>query len=445
MAPVKGRPRPAGQPDEAGNGMPEKAEEPTDGIAAKRAKIRDLVPDEKNANLGTERGRKALIDSLRQYGAGRSILLDRDGRIIAGNKTAEQAAGIGFDEVIVVETDGSQLVAVKRTDLDLEDGPEARMLAYYDNRVGELDLEWNTEALAADLAAGLNLSGLWDAAELAKMLNEKKEKQSAPEAKVDLADELQKKWGTSLGQLWVIPSRRNRGEHRIICGDSTDPKVVARLMAGEPAGIMVTDPPYGVEYDPTWRAEAGINKNVAKMGAVENDSRVDWSAAYRLFPGDVAYVWHSAKHTAEVQTSLEAVGFEAICQIIWVKDRFALSRGNYHWQHEPCWYSVRRGGGHGWSGSRNQSTVWEIERADDSGHGHGTQKPLGCMERPIRNHIFTVVYDPFLGAGTTLVACERLARLGRGGEILPQYVAVSLERMADMGLEPRLAEGPGGG
>lgn len=231
-------------------------------------------------------------------------------------------------------------------------------------------------------------------------------------------------------------------EHRLICGDSTVVEDVARLMANATPAVMVTDPPYGVEYDPSWRAEAGVNKNDGKMGKVQNDDRCDWTDAYALAGADVAYVWHGGINAGEFQRTLEACGYKVVSQIIWSKDRFALGRGDYHWHHEPCWYAVREGKPHNWQGARDQSTIWEIARADDSGHGHGTQKPLECMARPIRNNSRPgdIIYDPFTGSGTTIVACERLGRVGLGIELDPKYVAVSLQRMADMGLEPRLAE-----
>ncbi len=106
---------------------------------------------------------------------------------------------------------------------------------------------------------------------------------------------------------------------------------------------MVTDPPYGVRYDPKWRAKAGVNKNRMKLGAVSNDDRADWRAAWALFPGSVAYVWCASTHNDAVIASLESCGFERRSQIIWCKDRFALGRGHYHWQHEPCWYARARG------------------------------------------------------------------------------------------------------
>ena len=136
-----------------------------------KRKISDLIPDHANANKGTERGRYALEASLRQYGAGRSILLDKDGRIIAGNKTVEVAADVGLEDVIVVQTDGKQIVAVQRTDLDI-DSEAGRGLAYADNRVGQLDLEWDAEQVLADLNAGMDLSGMWKQDELDELLTQ---------------------------------------------------------------------------------------------------------------------------------------------------------------------------------------------------------------------------------------------------------------------------------
>lgn len=140
-------------------------------MATRQTKLTELTPDHANANRGTERGRYALEASLRKYGAGRSILIDRNGRIIAGNKTAETAADVGIDDVIVVQTDGRQVVAVQRTDLDL-DSNEARELAYADNRVGALDLSFDAAQVLEDLQAGIDLSAFWRQDELDAMLAE---------------------------------------------------------------------------------------------------------------------------------------------------------------------------------------------------------------------------------------------------------------------------------
>ena len=163
------------------------------------------------------------------------------------------------------------------------------------------------------------------------------------------------------------------------------------------------------------------------MGKVTNDDRADWTEAWALSPSVVSYVWHAGRHAKTVQESLEACDFIVRNQIIWVKDRFALSRGNYHWQHEPCWYAVRKNNKSRWIGDHSQTTSWQIPSRDDSGHGHGTQKPMECMARPIRNHEGDV-YDPFLGSGTTLIACEQLGRICYGMEIDPVYCDVIVKR-----------------
>ena len=242
------------------------------------------------------------------------------------------------------------------------------------------------------------------------------------EPQIDKAAELNKKWGVVSGDLWQI------GKHRLICGDSTDARDVEKMLDDATPYLMVTDPPYGVNYDPSWRAEAGINKNQDKMGKVTNDDRADWTSAWKLSPSSVAYVWHAGLQASIVQTSLEMTGYELRSQIIWAKDRMALSRGDYHWKHEPCWYAVKKGETGKRNEDRTQTTLWEIEARDDSGHGHGTQKPLECMARPIRNHEGDV-YEPFAGSGTTLVACQNLNRKCYAIEISPNYCAVILERM----------------
>lgn len=257
-----------------------------------------------------------------------------------------------------------------------------------------------------------------------------------PPAQIDRAAELQKKWRTEPGQLWAI------GEHRLMCGDSTRAEDVAEVMAGDRPLLMVTDPPYGVGYDPAWRSEEAAKGNLSygarRVGRVENDDRVDWSESWALFPGDAVYCWHAGRNASVVQRSIEAAGFEIRSQIIWAKSNFPISRGHYHWRHEPCWYAVRRGGQAHWIGGRTQTTLWEINLDANAVGGHSTQKPLEAMARPIRNHDSEFVYDPFLGSGTTMVACQNLGRKCLALEISPAYVAVDLERMADMGLKPEL-------
>lgn len=246
------------------------------------------------------------------------------------------------------------------------------------------------------------------------------------EPQIDKAAELNKKWKVKSGDLWQI------GEHRLICGDSTSPQAVERVLDGAKPNLMVTDPPYGVEYDAEWRNEAAekgsIGYAASSVAPVLNDDRIDWSAAYLLFPGNVVYCWHADRHASEVQSTLELSGFEIRAQIIWAKPAFAISRGHYHWQHEPCWYAFRKGETANWIGDHSQTTLWEINRDDSAEGGHSTQKPLECMARPIRNHEGDV-YEPFAGSGTTLVACQNLNRKCYATEISENYCAVILERM----------------
>lgn len=232
---------------------------------------------------------------------------------------------------------------------------------------------------------------------------------------------------TRLGDIYKL------GNHRLMCGDSTGAGAVGRLFNGQSPMLMVTDPPYGVDYDPDWRNRAdrenGKPYGASAIGLVKNDKQCDWREAWALFPGEVAYVWHAGRHASAVQASLESVGFDIRCQIIWAKTRFAISRGHYHWQHEPCWYAVKKKGTGHWSGDRSQTTLWTINH-NKSETGHSTQKPIECMARPIRNNSNPgqLVYDPFIGSGTTLIAAEQLGRCCYGMELDPKYCDVIIMR-----------------
>ena len=230
------------------------------------------------------------------------------------------------------------------------------------------------------------------------------------------------------GQVWQL------GRHRLMCGDSTSAEDVARLLDGAKPRLMVTDPPYGVEYDANWR-----NRDLpqawgpSRTGGIANDDRVDWGNVFSLSPSLVCYVWCASLHAAEAQTAIVGAGYEPRCLLIWRKQHFAVSRGHYHWQHEPCWYGVRRGATADWIGDRKQSTIWDIEtRIGGVGPkvdftDHSAVKPLECMERPIRNHEGDV-YDPFVGSGTTIIAAERQGRTCYAMEIEPRYVDMAIAR-----------------
>jgi DNA modification methylase len=223
-----------------------------------------------------------------------------------------------------------------------------------------------------------------------------------------------------------------------MCGDSTNAMQVQDLMKGISPILMVTDPPYGVNYNAKWRNDdlGGVS---SAIGLVHNDDKADWTEAYSLFPGDVSYIWHASLYGNVVQTGLEGCGFKAISQIIWAKQHFVISRGDYHWKHEVCLYAVKENKKHNWQGARDQSTVWEIDNnlsqnknSDNKEEtwGHSTQKPIECMLRPILNNsaIGEYIYDPFGGSGTTLIAAEKSNRNCLMMELSPHYCDVIVAR-----------------
>jgi DNA modification methylase len=236
---------------------------------------------------------------------------------------------------------------------------------------------------------------------------------------------------TRPGDIWQL------GDHRISCGDSTSAADVAPVLARSEPHLMITDPPYGVGYDPSWRARRGLGAGNLARGKVLNDDRADWREAYALFPGDVAYIWHGALHGDIVAAGLAACGLHPRAQIVWAKQHFTLGRGDYHWKHETCWYAVREGRTSHWQGDRTQATVWEIANNNPYGSqqreqswGHGTQKPVECMRRPIVNNSRPgqAIYDPFLGSGTSLIAAEMTGRVCCGVELNPAYADVVVRR-----------------
>ena len=203
-----------------------------------------------------------------------------------------------------------------------------------------------------------------------------------------------------------------------------------RLLGGVRPHLLVSDPPYGVSYDPSWRNKAGLSAT-KRTGKVLNDDRADWREAWALFPGEVIYAWHGALHATTVAESLEACGFAIRSQIIWCKERLVLSRGDYHWQHEPCWYAVREKGKGHWNGDRKQTTLWQIPSRDqDAKTVHGTQKPVECMRRPMLNNSSPgqAVYEPFSGSGTSIIAAETCGRISLSMELDPAYVDVAVLR-----------------
>ena len=405
----------------------------------------DLTLDPRNANAGTPHGRQTLAHSLKEFGAARSIVTDRDGVVMVGNKTFSEAAALHLP-IEVVHTTGDRLVVVRRTDLHLADDDRARRLALADNRTSELDLAWDVDALKAQMAEGLDLGELWTDPELERLFGEGLHPGSHDPDRAFAPRETD----IHVGDLFAL------GSHRLLCGDATDPGTVARVLNGVVPVLMVTDPPYGVGYRPAWRAQVTRNGRTA-TGRVLNDDRIDWTPAFRLFPGDVAYVWHAGLHAGRVAASLEQVGFVLRAQIIWVKQHFAFGRGTYQWRHEPAWFVVRKGATAHWCGDRTQTTVWDVPNLNPFGGGsregenavtgHGTQKPVRLFEIPILNHTRNgdAIYDPFCGSGTALIAAQKTGRRCVALELAPEYVQAIVDRWEAFTGERAERLGGGGG
>ncbi|MBC9248629.1 ParB N-terminal domain-containing protein [Paracoccus sp. 11-3] len=381
--------------------------------------IARLRPYARNAKMHGPDQVARIAASMARFGWTVPCMVGDDGDLIAGHGRVLAAAELGLSEVPVIR-------------LSHLDEAERRAYRIADNKLTELG-DWD-ESLLRDEVAGL-LADDFDLSLLGFAEDELEALLQDPDLGEDGAaegeDEVPEPPADPVsvpGDLWRL------GLHRLICGDSTSADVVAKLLGDVRPLLMVTDPPYGVEYDPTWRNATGAAKT-KRTGKVLNDDRADWREAWALFPGDVAYVWHGALHATTVADSLIAAGFDIRSQIIWAKDRLVLSRGDYHWQHEPCWYAVKkRGKGH-WAGDRKQTTLWQIANKDqDAETVHGTQKPVECMRRPILNNSSPgqAIYEPFMGSGTTLIAAETTGRVCYGIELNPAYVDVAIARWQNL-------------
>jgi DNA modification methylase len=253
--------------------------------------------------------------------------------------------------------------------------------------------------------------------------------------------------------------------NRILCGDATSAEAVARLLGDRKPRLMVTDPPYGIELDSEWRDRAGLNgRGPAEASymkrrtaghtntTISGDTRADWSEAFALVPSlEVAYVWHASKFTREVLDGLLRIGFVHHQQIIWDKGRTVLTRTLYWFQHEPCWF-VRKVNAPWYGKAGENSTIWSspspkfiMGGSDEDKYDHPTQKPVELMRRPILNHLRRgeLVYDPFLGSGTTLAAAELTERICYGLELEPKYVDVVVRRWQALSGKQATLDGDG--
>lgn len=381
----------------------------------KIANVSDLIPYARNARTHSDEQVAQIAASIREFGFTNPVITDGANGIIAGHGRILAARKLGLKQVPTVEL--SQLT-------------EAQKRAYIiaDNKLA-LNAGWDLEMLGVEfqelkaLDYDLGLTG-FSPDEIGRVLA----KQTTGLTDPDDVPEEQDKAVTELGEVWLM------GKHRIVCGDCTKADDVAKALNGVSPHLMVTDPPYGVEYDAEWRNKVarpnGKSYNWMATGKVENDDRNAWAEAWALFPGEVIYAWHGFQQCPVLASELEQCGFGLRALIAWVKSSAPISRGHYHHQHETCWYAVKEGGTGHWSGDRKQTTVWQIDKPRKSETGHSTQKPIECMKRPIENNSNPgqAVYEPFSGSGTTIIACEMTGRSCHAIELNPAYVDIAVRR-----------------
>lgn len=391
-----------------------------------KRKIKDLIPYKGNPRQISKDQLRQLKRSIEKFDYVETVAIQPDNQIVAGHMRVKAMIQLGWkNQEIDVRVPSRQLTEEEMREYLIRSNKNTGSWDYE-----TLANEWNIDDL---FQWGFEESELLDHFPDFRQKNEVEEDAGILEPGKD-EDAI-----TKIGDVFDL------GCHRLVCGDSTNSDVVDSCLVDAKPILMATDPPYGVNHDPSWRDKYCIgkrgfsDKHANSKGLVKNDDQVDWSEAWNLFPGSIAYVWHAGRFASQVQDSLNLEGFEIVSQIIWAKQHFSFGRGDYHWQHEPCWYAIRKGFNHNWQGSRDQSTLWEIESLNPIGQtgsekeektGHSTQKPIECMARPIRNNTAEgeSVYDPFLGSGTTLIAAEQLNRICYGIEISPTYCDIIIKR-----------------
>ncbi len=394
-------------------------------VELRRVRAGDLLPNPKNWRKHPKAQSDALRGVLAEVGYADALLARQlpDGSLmlVDGHLRAETTPDA---EVPVLILDVTEAEADK---ILLTLDPLAAMAEADADALSSLLAGFETDSEAVRKM----LSDLSDEAGIEKPLVD------APEARIDEAEELRVKWGVERGQLWRI------GAHRLLCGDSTSAEDVGRLMGGEVASLMHTDPPYGVDYanvlggrenqkEGGWAEIAGDDLEDAELEAM-------LAAAFALCEARTAFIWHSWKRVEVFLRALRSCSFVPAAEIIWVKNALVFGRSDYQWRHESCIYAKREGAGR--QDDRTATTVWEFPKT--TGALHPTQKPIGLFTVPIENHtvLGAVVYEPFSGSGSQFVAAEQLSRRCFGMEIEPKYVAVALQRLADMGLTPERVDG----
>lgn len=383
------------------------------------SKLNGYKPARQNANRHTQRGLRALEQSIREDGYVAPITVAADGEALDGSARLETVADVMDTEPIVIRHDGTRPIIAIREDIPNADTDIAKRIALRANRVAQIDLDWNPDVL---LAMPDELIGsLWEPEELSALGDAwaKEQKPEAPEPQIDKAAELQAKWGTATGQLWQL------GEHRLICGDCTDRATVERVMGGERAALCLTDFPYGNETDyGTYQDTQENLKNLIAQAMPIILENCDVTLVACGIANVFSYprpAWILAWHWEHTHSGSSQWGFNNWQPVLaYGKDPYLANGMGRHQDAIPL---------HG------------ISKEDIS---HPCPKPVETwgwfLERgSIKQG--DIVYEPFSGSGTTICACESLKRKARAVEISPAYVAVALQRWADMtGKTPELID-----
>lgn len=408
----------------------------------RRVKAKDLVPNRKNWRVHPKAQARALRGLLAEVGYADALLARElpDGKLqlIDGHLRAETTPN-AIVPVLVLDVSEEEADKLLLT-LD----PLAGMAEADAGRIKALLASVRTDSVAVgELLERIAGEEAWLSVNSATEVLD-------PEPQIERAAELQIKWGTSRGQLWKI------GPHRLVCGDCRDRDEVARLFVENSPSIRMicTDPPYGIDYVATKnQALQHLHKGTRVKTSIVNDS-LSPKETHELFRAALSLGAERAHRGAACYASVaagplltgfiqafEAAGFSFKHHLVWVKQQMVLGRSDYHYRHEPILYGWLENGPHYFSEDRTQDTVFEIDKPASS-EFHPTTKPVALIARMVANSSRPgeLVYDPFCGSGSTLLAAHQLGRIGYGVEIDPGYVAVALERLSVLGLNPELVK-----
>lgn len=405
-------------------------------------KLSNFRPQKNNSNAHTQRGLKALSDAYSEVGYVAPMTAAANGEVLDGSARLEQAFDQFEDEALVIRHDGRRPIIMVREDVEDADDPRAKRISYGANRIGEIDLVWNPNQLLIDKEAGVDFNGLFHEDEFDEITADvKKEPSEESPPPVDKAAELQEIWQTQLGQIWQL------GPHKIACDDCTDRQTVSNLFDGQLADLWLTDPPYGISYADKNAFLNTLAKGNAVQKRIENDhqSMEDmkelWRKAallaYDFTTSQASYYWFACQGGDQMMMMM-MIGekWKVRHELIWLKNNHVLGRTDYNYKHEPILYGWKRDGTHKFFGGF-QTSVLEYDKPLKSDL-HPTMKPVPLVSKLIQNSSRPgdLVYDSFLGSGTTMIGANGLNRRCFGCELDPGYTAVVLERMKNLGVEP---------